>query len=155
LAQVGVRPTKNVKLKDANDSKFAVGDVWEYHTRPGESGSRVTIVKLDHSPDLGVIVHVAVDGIKLANCNDGPEPNNVAHMPFARKAFESSVIKKIASKRELPVGWKDGYEDWSSAYADKKAGIYVISIADAVGVAEKTFQHGNGCDEAKSNVGGR
>lgn len=155
FAQVGVLPTKDFTLKEASDPKFAVGDVWEYHTRPGEAGSRVTIVKLDNSPDLGVIIHVTVDGIKLANCNNGPEPDNVTHMPFARKAFEASVTKKVASKHDLPSGWKDGYEDWSAAYAEKKAGIYVISVADAVSVAEKTFQHGNGCDEGKTNVGRR
>ena len=147
-AQIGVMPTKDLTLATAHDPKFSVGDVWEYQTREGEERSRVTIVHVDVSPELGVIVHVAVEGIKLANCNHGPEPDNVLHMPFARKAFEASVTKKDASDHALPSGWQDGYDDWKRAYLEKKAGMYVISIADAVGVAEKTFQHGNGCDEA-------
>jgi hypothetical protein len=155
LAQVGVLPTKHIKVKETRDTKFSVGDVWEYQTRRNEETSRVIIVRLDKSPDLGVIVHVAVEGIKLANCNNGPEPDNVPHMPFARKAFEDSVTRKVASNSELPSNWKDGYEDWSRAYAQNKAGIYVISVADAVAVAEKTFQHGNGCDRGKADLSGR
>lgn len=155
LAQVGVVPTKHFKVQETSDPKFSVGDVWEYRTRPNEEASRVIIVRLDKSPDLGVIVHVAVQGIKLANCTNGPEPDNVPHMPFARKAFEESVTRKVASNSELPSSWKAGYEDWSKAYIRKKAGIYVISVADAVAVAEKTFQHGIGCDQGKTDVGGR
>jgi hypothetical protein len=151
-AQIGVLPTKDFTVTETHDSRFSVGDVWEYHTREGEEHSRVTIVRLDASPELGMIVHIAVEGIRLTNCNNGPEPNNVPHMPFSRKAFESSVTKKIDSGHALPSGWKDGYGEWKSAYSAGKAGIYLISIAEAVGVAEKTFQRGNGCDGASTTV---
>lgn len=154
-AQIGLLPTKDFTLSESHDPKFVVGDVWEYRTRAGEEHSRLTIVRVDVSPDLGVIIQVAVDGIKLANCNQGPEPDNIPHMPFARRAFEGSVTKKIDSGHPLPSGWKDGYENWKDAYSAGKAGIYVISVADAVGVAEKTFQHGNGCDAATTALGGR
>lgn len=154
-AQIGVKPTKDFTVTDAHDAKFSVGDVWEYRTRTGEEHSHVTIIHLDVSPDLGVIVHVAVNGIRLANCNHGPEPDNVMDMPFARKAFDSSVTKKVDSGQILPSGWQDAYGDWKNAYSAGKAGIYVISIADAVGVAEKTFQQGNGCDITNTTVARR
>gem|GEM_PF-3294015 len=66
-------------------------------------------------------------------------------MPFARKALDASVRKKLASAQPLP-SYEDGYQEWRDAYVQKHAGVYVVSIADAVSVAEKTFQKGIGCE---------
>jgi hypothetical protein len=52
-AQVGVLPKKDVSLTDTTDDKFRVGDVWDYETRKGEERSRLTILKVDNSPELG------------------------------------------------------------------------------------------------------
>jgi hypothetical protein len=148
-AQVGVLPKKDVTLKESTDEKFRVGDVWEYQTRKGEEHSRITILRVDESPELGTIIHVGIDNVRLANCHGGPEPEAVPHMPFARKALEESVAKKVASDQPLP-DYKEGYQEWRRAYVQKHAGIYVISVANAVSVAEKTFQNGIGCDQASS-----
>ena len=87
---------------------------------------------------------MGIDNVRLANCHGGPEPNSVPHMPFARKALEGSVAKKVASDQSLP-DYQEGYREWREAYEQKNAGIYVVSVADAVSVAEKTFQKGIGC----------
>jgi len=144
-AQVGVMPKKDVTLKQTTDEKFRVGDVWEYHARKGEERSTITILRVDDSPEIGIIVHIGVDNVHFANCLGGPEPDAVPHMPFARKALEASVKKKIASGQPLP-SYEDGYHEWRDAYEQKHAGVYVLSIADAVSVAEKTFQKGIGCE---------
>lgn len=101
-AQIGVMPQKDTTLPDAKDDKFKVGDVWGYATRGGEENSTVTILKIDRSPELGMIVQIAVDKIRLANCHSGPSPESVPHMPFSRRALDGSVTKKIASKQPLP-----------------------------------------------------
>ncbi len=144
-AQVGVLPKKDVSLKKATDSKFHVGDVWSYVTREGEEQSRLTVVRIDESPELGVIVHIGVDHVRLANCHGGPEPEAIPHMPFARAALESSVTRLVASNQPLPQ-YADGYEEWRAAYSKKKAGIYVVGVAEAVDVAEYTFRQGIGCN---------
>jgi hypothetical protein len=144
-AQVGVLPQKDTTLQDARDEKFKVGDVWEYETRKGEERSTITIVKVDNSPELGIIVHVAVDNVRLANCNGGPSPTAIPHMPFTRRALEASVTKKIASEQPLP-NYREGYEEWKEAYLNKKAGIYVVPVAKAVTVAEETYRSGIGCN---------
>lgn len=143
-AQVGVMPKKDVTLKQITDEKFRVGDVWEYQTRKGEERSRITILRVDDSPEIGIIVHIGVDNVHFANCNGGQEPDAVPHMPFARKALEASVKKRLASGQPLP-SYEDGYQEWRDAYAQKHAGIYVVGVADAVSVAEETFQKGIGC----------
>src|SRR5262249_54834255 len=118
LSQVGALPSTDVSLKKVSDQKFHVGDVWEYLTRPGEERSRLTILRVDRSSELGIIVHVGVDNIKLANCLGGPEPDSVPHMPFAKKALDASVTKRVASNQSLPA-FEDGFENWRSAYLRK------------------------------------
>jgi hypothetical protein len=142
--QVGILPKKDATLKESTDEKFRVGDVWEYQTRKGEEHSRITILRVDESPELGIIVHIGVDNVRLSNCHGGPEPDSVPHMPFARNALEGSVIKKVASDQPLP-DYEEGYREWRAAYEQKHAGIYVVSVGDAVSVAKKTFQKGIGC----------
>jgi len=66
-------------------------------------------------------------------------------MPFARRALDDSVTKKIATDRPLP-DYKDGYNEWKEAYSRKQAGIYVIPVSTAVAIAEKTYRSGIGCE---------
>jgi hypothetical protein len=142
--QVGVLPKKDVTLRKGTDEKFRAGNVWEYQTRKGEEHPRITILRVDDSPELGTIVHIGVDQIHFANCQGGPEPDSVPHMPFARKALDGSIVKKVASGQPLP-NYEEGYREWRDAYEQKHAGIYVVDVADAVSVAEETFQKGIGC----------
>ncbi len=144
-AQIGVLPQRDTTLSAATDEKFKVGDEWEYRTRKSEEKSTLTILKVESSPELGVIVHVAVNKIGLANCHGGPSPDSVPHMPFARRALDDSVAKKIASNRPLP-DYGDGYNEWKEAYSRKQAGIYVVPVSKAVAVAEKTYRSGIGCE---------
>jgi len=128
-----------------SDEKFKVGDVWEYETRKGEEKSNITILKVEDSPELGVIVHIAVERIKLANCHGGISPTSVPHMPFARRALDASVRNKIASGRQVP-DYREGYEMWKEAYSKKTAGVYTVAVSAAVGIAEKTYRSGIGCE---------
>ena len=138
-------PKKNVTLKETTDEKFSVGDVWEYQTRKGEEHSRITILRIGESSELGTIIHVGVDKVRLANCHGASEPGSVPHMPFARKALERSVTKKVSSGQPLP-DYEEGYREWRESYEHKHAGIYIVSVGDAVSVTEKTFQKGIGCE---------
>jgi hypothetical protein len=147
-------PEHDVSLKQRTDPKFRIGDVWEYRTRPGEERSRLTILRIDQSPELGIIVHIAVDRITLVNCHGGPEPDAIPHMPFARKALEASIRKKVASNRPLPA-YENGYEEWKQGYDRQKAGIYIITVAAALDVAEVTYRHGIGCDADAKGGGER
>jgi hypothetical protein len=144
LAQIGVAPTKDIRLETAIDPKFRVGDIWEYNNRPGEQVSRMTVLKIDRSPELGIIVHVAVDNLTWRDCQNNSIPQAVPHMPFARGAVESSVKRRIASDQPLPH-YEDGYHQWREAYSRKHAGVYIIGVKDAVTVAEMTYRSGNGC----------
>ena len=60
---------------------------------------------------------------------------NVNHMPFAEEAINKSKPKLLKEKVELP-SFEEGYRMWRKAFDDGQAGIYTISIAEAVDVME-------------------
>jgi hypothetical protein len=54
------------------DAKYSAGQIWGYKTRPGESDSTVTILRVETLPKIGEIVHLRIDEIRLRNCSGGP-----------------------------------------------------------------------------------
>jgi hypothetical protein len=68
-------------------------------------------------------------------------------MPFAREAIEGSATRRVARTHSLPK-YEEGYEEWRNAFLNGHAGIYTISIKDAVSVAEKTWRIGMGCGKS-------
>lgn len=143
-AQIGAGPKADDHLQTVDDSKYRAGDVWEYETRTGEGHSRLIVLKLERSSKLGIIVHVAVDNLFWKACQGDRLPEAVPHMPFARKAIDASVTRRVATGHSLPA-YKDGYEIWRRDYSRGHAGVYVSSVKDAVAVAEETWRTGLGC----------
>jgi hypothetical protein len=127
--------------ESAKDPKFHPGQVWQYKTRRGEETSYLTILKIESLPKIGMIIHIRVDKIRLRSCTGGPEPDKFEHMPFTRDAIELSVTKVMKETSEIP-DYKDGYNEWRNACG----GVYTISVAQAVEVAEAGFRKGLGCE---------
>jgi hypothetical protein len=147
FGQIGVVPTGAGRLESISDSKYRVGDLWEYRTRSGEEHSRFTVVKVENSSKLGVIVHIGVDNLIWKTCKGEDLAERVPHMPFTRKAVDTSAIRRVATGHSLPA-FQEGYEEWRQAFLRGHAGIYTISVGDAISVAEKTWRSGIGCDNA-------
>lgn len=125
---------------DATDAKFRPGQVWQYKTRPHERSSTLTILKVESLPNVGTIIHIRVDKVRLRNCTGGPEPDNFQHMPFARDAIERSVTK-VVSTGSIP-DFQAGYDEWRRACG----GVYTITVAEAIQTAEDTFRKNLGCE---------
>jgi hypothetical protein len=124
---------------ETKDPKFEPGQVWHYQTRPHEGRSTITVLRIESLPNLGVLVHIRVDNIRLRNCTGGPEPDTLAHMPFSRGAIERSV-SELVKKNNVP-DFQAGYDEWRKDCG----GVYTITVAQAVQVAEDTFRNGLGC----------
>jgi hypothetical protein len=129
VAQTKTCPKLDSKIVD---SKFKPGQVWTYHSRPGESASTVTILQVDRMEKIGVVIHVRVDGLRMQNPRHELVPS-IEHMPFTRDAILLSVIDVQRTVAALPT--LEGYDQWRADCG----GAYTISVADAVSVAEKTF----------------
>lgn len=121
-------------LKDATHSRYKVGQVWSYKTRPIEKKSTFVVLKVEHHPKLGNIVHIALRDIKLRNPRGG-YIETARHLPFAEEAINRSAIKLLKEREDLP-DYDEGYRMWRESFDAGTAGIYTITIAEAVDVME-------------------
>ena len=113
-------------------SRFEPGQVWTYDHRPGEEDSRLTILRVDQDGVLGQIVHVCVDGVGLPQSVD-PElqsTRRISHMPFSAEAVAESVGKHVDTV-EVP-DHAEGYGHWREAFEREEAGVFTITVGEAV-----------------------
>jgi len=120
----------------STDDQFKPGDVWTYAARPEDSGSTLTILKVETLDKVGVIVHVRLNGLKIRRA-DGFVLESIQHMPFTRKALAASVLHK--EKSGTVPDFTDGYTNWSAACG----GVYTISIKEAVEADQLTLLQGS------------
>lgn len=99
---------KCVTPTPTDDPKFKPGQVWSYKTRPGEEESTLSILRIESSPKLGVIIHIRVNDFQFKNCTGGPAPHTLGHAPFSRAAIDSSVVKLLRTV-EVPA-CENGFE---------------------------------------------
>ncbi|HZI86493.1 MAG TPA: hypothetical protein VFD48_06645 [Pyrinomonadaceae bacterium] len=124
-------------LKDTTESKYTVGQVWSYKTRSNEKKSSFIVLKVEHHPKLGNIVHIALRDLKLKKPN-GEFIETAGHLPFAEEWIDKSASKILKEKADLPK-YEDGYGMWREAFEAGKAGVYTITIAEAIDVMEATL----------------
>jgi hypothetical protein len=123
----------------SQDDKYQVGQVWEYQTRKGEEKSTLTIVNVEKHKKLGTIINIYVGGLKIKNSNaDNGFSDKVQHLPFSKEAIDKSVTKLIGTTKTLP-DFKDGYEEWRTAFDKGKAGVFTITVKESIDVMEKTL----------------
>ena len=124
-------------LRDTTESKYKVGQVWSYKTRPTEKKSSLIVLKVEHHPKLGNIIHIALRDLKLSKPN-GDFIETAGHLPFAEEAINKSVVKLLKEKADIP-DYEEGYGMCKEAFDAGKAGVYTITVAEAVDVMEATL----------------
>jgi hypothetical protein len=105
---------------------YAEGQVWEYHTRPGEEGSLLKIQKIETLPELaadGPVYHISLIGLHL-----GPGLGGMLqHAPVSRETLDASVTRLSTAHADFPdVGPE--ITEWRQA----KGGVFTISVAQIV-----------------------
>ena len=119
-------------VRDVEDGKYRVGEVWNYETRPGDEGSTFTVLKVESRPGFGVIVHISVEGFRVPNPH---APNGlherIRHMPFTEDAIDSSVTTRAAVGTPLPADI-DAYANWRRYVDADGAGVFTITVAEAI-----------------------
>ncbi|MEM4987505.1 hypothetical protein V8G57_08920 [Collimonas sp. H4R21] len=102
--------------------------VWAYTTRPGESDSTLTVLKIEQYKDLGQVIHVRIDGIRMRNPLKGNIVTDIPHLPFRSAAIQRSVTKLLRRSSSVP-NFKEGYDTWREAYDAGKAGAFETDVA--------------------------
>ncbi len=130
---------KCAQPKVVADPTYKPGQVWSYKTRPGDEESTITILRVESTPKLGIIVHVKIEGFKLENCTGAKGSSVMDHAPFTKAAINKSVVKLLRTEKDIP-DFEEGYKDWLSHCG----GLYQGSVAEALTATNKTMKD-HGC----------
>jgi hypothetical protein len=129
-------------LSELTTGKYRVGQTWQFNARPGEENATLTIVRVESSPLLGVIVHVSLSGLRIASPQaPGGFTDALAHAPFSEAAIEKSVTALVGENRTLPA-FEESYRLWRNAFDEGNGGIFTITVATAVRLAEEGLKKG-------------
>jgi hypothetical protein len=116
---------------DAPD-RYQVGQVWEYRTRPQDSGSLLRIQKIEAEPGSAShtkIYHISVVGVHFQQAGFNGE---LAHLPVSRETLDASVTHLSSASATFPDA-EPGIADWRSA----EGGVFTIPLAEVVGWIEQ------------------
>src|ERR1044071_9508120 len=116
------RPGAPVEIAE---SDFRPGQEWAYRSRPGEESSTLTVLRVERAPELGVVVHVSVDGVRIGD--PARPPRHLGHLPMSEDAVRRSVTRKLRDDAPLP-GFEDGYAIWREAYDQSEGGAFSIPV---------------------------
>ena len=126
-------------LRDHAGSTFQPGQEWHYRTRPGESGSTATVLKVETHPATGVIVHAAVRGVRVRTPG-GRHTAELGHLPLSEDAFRRSVTAKV--RDDATDRGMEGYREWRRAFDTGRGGIFSVTLAECVDLVEQASQGG-------------
>lgn len=139
------RPRRHIGARgtpEPPEPTLEVGQVWRYRARPGEEHSRARILVLEHHPDLGEVVHVRIDGVRIPNPVFPERPNTVlGHLPIEGVAFRGSLLELVGTVGGTGPDEADleGYRAWR----DAGGGVFTLSVADTVQAVEATLTGGS------------
>jgi len=119
------------------DIRIKEGQEWKYDCRDGEEGSRAVILKIEESKDESMIVHIHVSGLKINNPKSGDDIEEISHMPLSIEALGGS-LQELMGEVDIP-DYKDGYLSWRREYESGNAGVFSISIGEAVKYMDDTI----------------
>ena len=110
---------------------YQPGQVWEYATRPQDSGSRIKIQQIEQAPD-GTIYHISMIGARI-----GPDgkPAQVAHLPVSRRTLDASVTRLGPQDTAFPDA-AEGIATWR----ENKGGVFTISLAEIADTLESSLR---------------
>ena len=114
-----------------NAMELLLGQVWKYKTRQGEQASTLTILKVESYKDLGRVIHIRVDSIRMINPLKGNAVTDIPHLPFKEVAVQKSVTELVRKSPAIPE-FQEGYDTWKSAYLAGKAGAFDTTVSSTL-----------------------
>ena len=129
-----------------NSRNFAVGQVWTYESRPGEEKSTAIVGAISVSALQELVVHVKVVGVHVGQAaHPWGIHSEITHIPIFAGCFAESVLVRSLGTPDLS-GFQEGYEEWQHERTYGDAGIFDVSLSEAIGLIEKTILEGEPVD---------
>jgi hypothetical protein len=114
------------------ESNYVPGQVWEYHTRPGDEGSLLRIQKIEQLDKIGPVYHISIIGVHFIRA---PLTSELQHLPVSRQTLDASVTRLSPSTVQFPDP-SAGIDQWRAAHG----GVFSIPVADIVSIIEQSVQ---------------
>jgi hypothetical protein len=83
------------------------------------------------------VVHIAVDNVCVTDANGTELGTAIAHLPITPGALDQSVTELVHDSGEVP-DFVDEYVAWYR----ERGGIFICTVAEAIGVIEVALRHG-------------
>ena len=109
----------------AKPDRYAVGQVWEYRTRPGDEGSLLKIQRIESfgPPERNErVYHISVIGFRLRTGGTVLE-----HSPVSRETLDASLTRPVDQAIEFPDP-ANGILDWKA----HNGGVFTITVAEII-----------------------
>ena len=96
--------------------KYAAGQRWNYRTREQDVGSKVTILRVETLPELGEVVFISVDGLRVVDEGaPGGIRSEIGFTYLLASALDESVTSRdgdvtVPEHQELYEGWRRAVE---------------------------------------------
>jgi len=114
--------------------QYAAGQIWEYRTRPADTGSLLKIQRVEQDAILGPIYHVSVIGLRLRNQEMDPV---LAHTPVSRETLDASVTR-LSDKTSTFPDSEPGIAQWREA----RGGVFTIPVAEIIEIIDRQTSGG-------------
>ncbi len=112
---------------------LAAGQTWRYRTRPDETGSMLTILKIETQPTVGRVVHVSLTGLSIRRKNDARGRwDSLPDLKFSEAAIKESVTDMVGTAPAAPdpAGTMDRLQ--------KPGGqVFLVPVNEAVDLIER------------------
>lgn len=135
--------TEKEQLVDFYNSKFQVGQIWKYQTRPIDPKSTLRILKVERLHGTTIAVHVQINSLNTKSAPDKKDGSTASHLPFSEEAVEASVTELLATKQPLPKDYEEGYGMWREAFLSGKAGVFTAPVAEVVNMIDEMMSGGS------------
>jgi hypothetical protein len=117
---------------------FIVGQEWSIKSSQ-RSTVKIVIGRIEPWQDK-IAVHVAILDIPNSRVGVGATVlTQIARIPFEKSVLAESVGDLIATAVTLPPDFDDGYRQWK----EHRGGIFTISVAQAIVLAQNTLNQHN------------
>lgn len=115
----------------AEPDRYAAGQVWAYHTRPGDEGSLLKIQRIEtlSGAGRGPIYHISVIRFRLRNGDMTPA---LEHSPVSRETLDASVTALGDQSVEFPDPG-DGIARWKA----DNGGVFTITVAEIIDLIDR------------------
>jgi hypothetical protein len=120
--------------------EFKEGQVWSYRTRSNEGASTLLIDKIEQDEKLGTIYHISISGLSIPNSRaENGIIHELPHVPVSAQTLQTSCLKMLGYAPQN-ANFEKGYGEWKHAHDEGRAGIYTVSVAEIVALADKMLR---------------